>query len=459
MKNMLKKKLNKIWCISLLLLLPVISVQAEKIRGIVVDQKNQPIRNVVLILESISTKQKFSTKTNNKGEFEIVVTVKLAHSFNVYVAAYKKSITPINSNDFQKIIINLDDDTLLGIQIRKLRELIVQLEKELSEEREKIGRKDSRIKELTESISQLTVNTNQLLGRITDIEENFETLNDDYSNLKGKYNDISREFHILSMKNLALAGIIEEQKEELFKHNMQLKDCFCKSYNDNYITVGFTVVDKYNNAILFGNHSFSMEVLRLKSVSGRNDTPYNLKNTKNEQRTHLYDVLFPNDKVIEITFRTSDKQFISTGNNYTVYLYNDEIARPIGWLDINSLRDKCGNIPVSSLTFLGRKWKIDNRQQTSNESVNIEIRDYDMEDGDVVSLYLNGEVVRKDINLKNKYTSIPVQLKKGTNSILLYAEKSGPNTPCTVGIKIDNGNEIQMSPSSSESKVIEIVRR
>jgi len=81
---------------------------------------------------------------------------------------------------------------------------------------------------------------------------------------------------------------------------------------------------------------------------------------------------------------------------------------------------------------------------TNSKSIKIEVRDFGLEDGDRIKIYLNGEVIEESIELKNRFYFIVVPLEKSYNTIAIKAQNQGYSGPNTAELEIydDSGNLI-----------------
>jgi hypothetical protein len=77
---------------------------------------------------------------------------------------------------------------------------------------------------------------------------------------------------------------------------------------------------------------------------------------------------------------------------------------------------------------------------TTTESVRIEVRDFGLEDGDRIKIYLNGEVIQKTITLKNRFYFMNIPLKQGFNTLSIKALNQGYSGPNTAEIEIYDGS-------------------
>ena len=108
-----------------------------------------------------------------------------------------------------------------------------------------------------------------------------------------------------------------------------------------------------------------------------------------------------------------------------------------------------------------RKIRIDKTIKVQSKKVIIKVWDQNLEDGDIISLYLNGEKVLKDYQLLNKKLKIKTHLKKGLNLFILHAENLGNQPPNTAAVSIKDGNKTHnmiLKSNLSKSAALEIIR-
>lgn len=82
---------------------------------------------------------------------------------------------------------------------------------------------------------------------------------------------------------------------------------------------------------------------------------------------------------------------------------------------------------------------------TKTKLVRIEVRDFGLEDGDRIKIYLNGEVVQESVTLKNRFYFININLKEGFNTISIKALNQGYAGPNTAALEIYDGKGILMT--------------
>lgn len=119
-----------------------------------------------------------------------------------------------------------------------------------------------------------------------------------------------------------------------------------------------------------------------------------------------------------------------------------------GLFKLNNPDPKLRETLVDSLQndlFLDRTIKKQNILSVSSRKVTINVWDNKKEDGDIVSLNLNGEWVLEDYTLKKAPLSLDIRLKKDMdNYLILYAKNLGKKPPNTAAISVTeiNGNSV-----------------
>lgn len=108
------------------------------------------------------------------------------------------------------------------------------------------------------------------------------------------------------------------------------------------------------------------------------------------------------------------------------------------------------NIPE---TFMGRDVEVSKSTfQVSSRNVSISVWDNgNLVDGDVVSIYVNGEKVIDEYELTRSKHTVDVTLKyKGYNYVLLYAHNEGYSPPNTCAVEIYDGTDNQTVTLSAD---------
>ena len=107
----------------------------------------------------------------------------------------------------------------------------------------------------------------------------------------------------------------------------------------------------------------------------------------------------------------------------------------------------------------GRKNQSVGKLKTKSETVYLEFWDTRKEDGDIISVYINGEIFTKKLEVKHQHKTIKATLKPGKNKIIFKAENLGSIPPNTAALKIyGDGFEktIQLSTDFKRNNLLEI---
>jgi|GEM_PF-626825 len=96
-----------------------------------------------------------------------------------------------------------------------------------------------------------------------------------------------------------------------------------------------------------------------------------------------------------------------------------------------------------------RDVEVERVMEVKNKTVRIRVWDNGTVDGDILSLFLNGELIIKNYRVtRQKYEAI-VKLDKPTNFIILHAINVGSISPNTVAVSVDDGFQEQVVIISS----------
>ncbi len=114
--------------------------------------------------------------------------------------------------------------------------------------------------------------------------------------------------------------------------------------------------------------------------------------------------------------------------------------------------------PVVRDQFDGRKLNYVNEMSVSSTQININIWDHSRKDGDVVSIYLNGEAVISKYALEYYKKKIELTLDPNKpNDLFLYANNLGKYPPNTVSIEIVDGSTSENIVLNSDLKSCEAI--
>jgi hypothetical protein len=99
-----------------------------------------------------------------------------------------------------------------------------------------------------------------------------------------------------------------------------------------------------------------------------------------------------------------------------------------------------------------RKVKVARVLEVKNKNIRIRVWDNGVVDGDVLTLFLNGEQILRNYRVSKTKRSIPVQLKEENNILILHADDLGDIPPNTVAVSVDDGESEQVIILSSNLK-------
>ncbi len=109
--------------------------------------------------------------------------------------------------------------------------------------------------------------------------------------------------------------------------------------------------------------------------------------------------------------------------------------------------------------FAGRKISYIKELSFTNENISVSLWDHGRQDGDIVSIYLNGETVisKHYLTYRRKKTSFKLDPDK-TNELFLYAHNLGNSPPNTVSIELTDGSTSEKIILNSDLKSCEAVQ-
>ena len=111
-------------------------------------------------------------------------------------------------------------------------------------------------------------------------------------------------------------------------------------------------------------------------------------------------------------------------------------VRPLKQRPIDSVTTEAK--PEIKPKILAERVMIDSKKNytVSEQKISIGLYDHRNIDKDVVTIYLNGEIVVENLELRRKKKMFALHLKVGTNTIMLHAENLGEVPPNTAAILI-----------------------
>ena len=100
-----------------------------------------------------------------------------------------------------------------------------------------------------------------------------------------------------------------------------------------------------------------------------------------------------------------------------------------------------------------RKVRVDRVLQVSSSKLRIRVWDNGTVDGDIVTIFLNGEQLLNKYRVNKRKWSIPVTLTDEENLLIIHADDLGDITPNTVAVSIDDGVKEEVIVLSSDLRV------
>lgn len=98
--------------------------------------------------------------------------------------------------------------------------------------------------------------------------------------------------------------------------------------------------------------------------------------------------------------------------------------------------------------------------EVNHKHVRIRVWDRNEVDGDVVTLFMNDELIKKDLRLKKRKRSFKVKLKPGSNILVMYAENLGDIPPNTAALEIKDGKKkrnVNLVSDNGKSGAVELI--
>lgn len=125
----------------------------------------------------------------------------------------------------------------------------------------------------------------------------------------------------------------------------------------------------------------------------------------------------------------------------------------------NELGNKSKNLELringACSTVNSSTYKVVKEVTVTTTSAQITLKDDATEDGDIVSIYLNGSWVLENYVLTNAGETFTFSIKQGDNHLVLFAVNEGKVGPNTVSLSI-NGTSINISPDLLTGEAVNI---
>jgi hypothetical protein len=111
-------------------------------------------------------------------------------------------------------------------------------------------------------------------------------------------------------------------------------------------------------------------------------------------------------------------------------------------------------------TESGRNFEVQQKVDVNADLVNIKVWDRGTVDGDVITLYLNGEDILDNYTTSKSRKEITLHLKQGPNYLVMYAVNLGKIPPNTASIEIEKGSQrksVTVNSDMNKSGAIELI--
>ncbi len=100
----------------------------------------------------------------------------------------------------------------------------------------------------------------------------------------------------------------------------------------------------------------------------------------------------------------------------------------------------------------GRPVEVQRIVDVRSNNIQLKMWDNGVVDGDILTLYLNGEVLVEQFRLSKRKSIIEIQLESAENVLILHADDLGDLPPNTVAVTIDDGEKEQLLMLTSNLK-------
>jgi hypothetical protein len=98
----------------------------------------------------------------------------------------------------------------------------------------------------------------------------------------------------------------------------------------------------------------------------------------------------------------------------------------------------------------GRKYKVQQTVSVESNLVKVQVYDKNRVDGDIISIYLNGEVLIENLEVTKEKKEIMLNLNIGSNTLVMYALNAGRIPPNTAAIAVNNKGKYKISTLVSD---------
>ncbi|PWV56312.1 hypothetical protein [Chitinophaga sp. S165] len=221
-----------------------------------------------------------------------------------------------------------------------------------------------------------------------------------------------------------------------------------------------------------GGYSFIEERSLSKNLTFRGDTIiYKTDSAKSVKYPGTYGLRIMPDKDSKINARLSYAWYLPEGYEYISYKSN----RKGYWQREDNLIHFVGDFEENNFLFeirfrkkheqpailLGRTINYTKTIPVTADHIDLFINDAQTEDGDIISLNLNGEWIVRGLEVTKAGAKIRVPLIHKKNYLIMHAENLGSIPPNTASMKLNDGtkvHEITLNSDAGKSEGILFVR-
>lgn len=152
-----------------------------------------------------------------------------------------------------------------------------------------------------------------------------------------------------------------------------------------------------------------------------------------------YGNLQPNTGSLRATIDSQDHEFSfsNRSNAYATFLVADIYHSPSKKVPVADTPSTRSTTSIAMLTI-------------NTTDIVLELRDTEIQDGDSISLRVNGKWIARGFPVKKAVQEIPVKLKKGENRLLFVADNLGSIPPNTAELRIRYGSQTKTLTLSTD---------
>lgn len=150
--------------------------------------------------------------------------------------------------------------------------------------------------------------------------------------------------------------------------------------------------------------------------------------------------------------------FANSANVFSTLMVGRFIYKP---LESSEQEDTAIQVNKEESRTAGRRDIPIGTLEVHDEKLTIELWDEQVEDGDVISLYVNDVKVIKNVSVKKRVKKFDIALEPGINRILFFAENLGLIAPNTAALRVRAGEiekSLYLHTDLQQNNLLEVVR-